>query len=460
MRSLFAVLLVLAGCASHEVVAPVDISGVPMSLKTDYTITGFDGLTDIAVDGNYLYTIDGSGLSIYDVTMPTSPVLLSASFADVVPSCVAISGTMALIPSNDAGMVIADITDKENPEIIGMDYDPVGAAKVVVSGTNAYVVGNQFHSYDISDPSAPVRLDTVNITGTGKDLAVSGTNAYIVTASASGEAASFVVVNIADPENLSVTSTLALPSTGQGLDISGDYAYVGGGSAGLHVLDISSTPEIVATLATSGALYGVDASGDYAYAAGYDAGFLLVDIENPLSPAEITTVDFAGLASDVIVSGDYAYVESSSAIYIIGLAEITPHTITATAGAHGSITPSGSVSVDYGEDQAFTIAAHDGWRIVAVTVDGTPVGVVDSYTFEDVTEDHTITATFGKQVIYEAESALSKTVTAESALTRTVTANSALCRTVSAKSALTRSLYFESALCRTVSAKSGFVGSR
>src|SRR5690606_26465056 len=66
------------------------------------------------------------------------------------------------------------------------------------------------------------------------------------------------------------------------------------------------------------------------------------------------------------------------------------NTITATAGANGSITPSGDVIVECGENQTFTITANPGFEIADVLVDGESVGAVSTYTFEDVNEDHTI----------------------------------------------------------------------
>ncbi len=70
------------------------------------------------------------------------------------------------------------------------------------------------------------------------------------------------------------------------------------------------------------------------------------------------------------------------------------HSITATAGQGGSITPDGTVFVKNGLDQTFTITADEGYAIADVTVDGESVGKVSTYTFKAVTEDHTIAATF------------------------------------------------------------------
>ena len=74
----------------------------------------------------------------------------------------------------------------------------------------------------------------------------------------------------------------------------------------------------------------------------------------------------------------------------------TYHTIKATAGANGSISPSGWTSVREGWDQTFTITPDKGYAVAKVLVDGKSVGAVTSYTFKNVTKDHTIEAVFMK----------------------------------------------------------------
>ena len=73
------------------------------------------------------------------------------------------------------------------------------------------------------------------------------------------------------------------------------------------------------------------------------------------------------------------------------------YTIKASAGANGTISPNGSVSVARGKDQTFTISAINGYRIADVLVDGKSVGNVSTYTFENVKANHTIQAKFVKQ---------------------------------------------------------------
>ncbi len=79
--------------------------------------------------------------------------------------------------------------------------------------------------------------------------------------------------------------------------------------------------------------------------------------------------------------------------HTISISENT-HTIEASAGAQGSINPSGSVVVNNGDPQTFNITPVQDYQILEVRVDGTLIGTATSYTFNNVTQDHTITASF------------------------------------------------------------------
>lgn len=75
----------------------------------------------------------------------------------------------------------------------------------------------------------------------------------------------------------------------------------------------------------------------------------------------------------------------------------TFHTVTASvtgAADGGYIAPGGAVGVLHGTDYTFKIEPFEHFVIQDVTVDGTSVGAVKSYTFHSVTGAHTISASF------------------------------------------------------------------
>ncbi|MBQ6277271.1 MAG: PKD domain-containing protein [Bacteroidales bacterium] len=74
--------------------------------------------------------------------------------------------------------------------------------------------------------------------------------------------------------------------------------------------------------------------------------------------------------------------------------------ITASASEGGTITPSGNVEINCGDNKEFVITANEGYEIENVVVDGQSQGAITSYTFENVTEaGHSIEATFNEIIV-------------------------------------------------------------
>lgn len=112
----------------------------------------------------------------------------------------------------------------------------------------------------------------------------------------------------------------------------------------------------------------------------------------PATGYHVANVTVDGTSQGAITS--YTFSNVTAAHTISATFAIDTFTITASAGTHGSISPSGQVSVDYGTNQTFTITPDPHYHIVAVSVDGASVGAVTSYSFTNVTAAHTISATF------------------------------------------------------------------
>ena len=96
-------------------------------------------------------------------------------------------------------------------------------------------------------------------------------------------------------------------------------------------------------------------------------------------------------AANTIVYAHWTYTGGSggSGGYVPGY-----YIIRATAGAGGSITPSGDVSVRAGANQTFTITPNRSYAVSDVKIDGRSIGAVRSYTFENISASHTIEVQF------------------------------------------------------------------
>src|SRR5438093_802298 len=97
------------------------------------------------------------------------------------------------------------------------------------------------------------------------------------------------------------------------------------------------------------------------------------------SVGAVTTYTFTNVLANHTIAASFA---------------IDTYTITASAGANGSISPSGAVTVNHGANQSFTVTPNTNYHVADVLVDGSSVGAVTTYTFNNVTTTHTIAASF------------------------------------------------------------------
>src|SRR5690606_8388849 len=69
-------------------------------------------------------------------------------------------------------------------------------------------------------------------------------------------------------------------------------------------------------------------------------------------------------------------------------------TVTATAGANGSISPTGTVTVNHGGSQTYTFTPNEGYAVDSIKVNGAFVGSGTSYTLTQIDKNTTIAVSF------------------------------------------------------------------
>jgi len=74
--------------------------------------------------------------------------------------------------------------------------------------------------------------------------------------------------------------------------------------------------------------------------------------------------------------------------------EIVEYTVSVTVGKGGSVSPSGRVTVEEGEDAVFEITPDEGYVLDELLIDGEAVRPVAEFTFAKVDADHTLYAVF------------------------------------------------------------------
>ena len=77
---------------------------------------------------------------------------------------------------------------------------------------------------------------------------------------------------------------------------------------------------------------------------------------------------------------------------------VSGYPISASAGTNGTISPSGTTIVAAHGIQDYTISANCGYKVADVLVDGVSQGAATSYSFSDITANHTISAVFSPTI--------------------------------------------------------------
>jgi hypothetical protein len=93
------------------------------------------------------------------------------------------------------------------------------------------------------------------------------------------------------------------------------------------------------------------------------------------------------------VDGDNYYVEGYYTLHVEFVAAVA-YTISASAGSGGSIDPDGDIGVGDGATKSFNMQPDTCYSVDDVLVDGVSVGAVPTYTFTNITADHTIETSF------------------------------------------------------------------
>lgn len=119
-----------------------------------------------------------------------------------------------------------------------------------------------------------------------------------------------------------------------------------------------------------------------------NTGYRISDVRvNGSSVGAVTTYAFTNIQAN----------QTIAASFTLSSAPTSTYTITASAGAGGTISPSGSIVLSKGTSRTFTITPNAGYKVSTVYVDGSWKGAKTSYTFSNVVANHTIKAVFTPQ---------------------------------------------------------------
>lgn len=288
-------------------------------------------------------------------------------------------------------------------------------------GTITPATGNYAYGTDVVltiTPNAGYTIADVTVDGNSVGAVSTYTIPYIT--SDHTVAATFAAIQYTINASASVGGTIT-PDGATLVAHNGSQSYTISANAGYHVAAVYVDGASVGAV-TSYNFTNVTA--DHQIYALFESNEFTITVNQPLhgtitpgtttvsagaTPAFVITPDYGYEVTQITVNGSnvaLANVPNVNGIYTYTFAAVNANqtitatmaaktfTINATAGANGSITPNGNSTVAYGGSKSYTITPNAGYEVNAVTVDGINMGAITSYTFTNVTANHTINATF------------------------------------------------------------------
>ncbi len=256
----------------------------------------------------------------------------------------------------------------------------VDGASVPITGS--YTFNNVQADHTISVTSA---IETFTVTASaGANGVISPTGSVSVNY---GGSQTFTITPNAGYHIASITAngasvTVTSPSvqTYQFSAVSADSSLTATFAINTYTINVTQTADGVITPGTSTVNYGATPSFSITPNTGYHITNITVDGSSvAVTSSSGQAVSFTNVQATHTITASFA---------------VDTFNITASAGAGGSISPSESISVNYGGNQTFNITANTGYYIADVRVNGSSVGAVSSYTFNNVQTAYTISATF------------------------------------------------------------------
>ncbi|HNP48509.1 MAG TPA: hypothetical protein PKL85_06710, partial [Bacteroidia bacterium] len=366
-------LTITASAGAHGSISPNGNTLVNFGANQTFNITADPCYTiaDVIVDG-----VSQGAISSYTFTNVIVNHAISASFNQINYPVNASAGSNGSISSPG----ITNVPCGTNITYTITPAPCYSIANVIVDGVSqgiisSYTFTNVTTSHSISATFAQINYSITASAGSNGSISPSGISnlacgsnqTYLINANSCYSIADVLV----DGVSQGAISSYTFNTIGANHTISASFTlntYVLSGTAGSH-----------GTISPSG-ISTVNCGSDFTYTITPDLCYIIDDVlVDGVSQGAIISYTFSNVTTTHNISASFTRIS---------------YTITASAGANGSISPNGANTVLCGNDQTFTITPNSCYAIDDVVVDGVSQGAITSYTFTNTSASHTISATF------------------------------------------------------------------
>ena len=349
-----------------------DASGDSESVDCRY-VGGYGGsFQDVGFYDDYLLATHYRGMSVFNVSDPSSPTLISHVPTNGAAKGLDVKDDLAYISEGFDGFEIINVSDPENPMIDGRIIDIGDAYEVVVDGNLAYIASgyNGLVILNISDGKNPISIGHYD-TEDARDVAVSDGFAYIADRNTG-----IYVIDVSSPESPVLAGKNEDIDLAQGITVRDNIAYVAADDFTVMDVFVKSNPRVVGS--TRDTLIDIEVKGNYAYGVGGSFGYgyyYVFDVSNPTDPKEVGTFNNEGGMNSITFIDDYSVITdggsgtSGEGFLVLNISDPTSPT---KVGEY-NCTPSSANGIFLDENTAYVTNGYHGLVIFDVSDVSNPI---------------------------------------------------------------------------------------
>lgn len=297
----------------------------------------------LQVLGQYAYVVSGDGiLRIVDITQPDAPFIVSRTATgnqQLLYHLLVVEGMAYL--SNDRQFFAVDVSNPQHPALYNAgvpafpleDATPVGAHIITRAETNS---SYQYEIWDVSDPLAPIFVNSLDLPCGGK-IEIEGETAVYYGPGGQG----LTSVDASDLHNPRILGVSRCVMEANHLCFDGRLAVTAGGgdssSNYLAVFDVSNSSSIDLR-GNLDALQNVDRASscvvedETLYLATQPVGLMAVDISEPSCPVVLTTMGLPDGAASLTCKDQKLYITNDDGLVVFDVSSAeSPIEITSIA---------------------------------------------------------------------------------------------------------------------------------
>jgi len=294
----------VVGYGSGLQVIDVADPSTPVMLGSVDTPGAKDALADpagLVVADNVAYVADfGDGLQVIDVSDPANPVIIGSVDTPGYAKDVAMAGAVIYVADGfSSTLQVVNVNDPANPGIIGSVEISGHADGVAVTDGKAFVAGFDIKVVDVSDPTNPQKIGSVALPTSAKSLTVLGDRVYVTTSTVHTDdgiiQSAFVVVDVSKPTLPEIIGSVELPDVSSEVIVIGAMAYLSGYGGILAIaIGDGANPRIMGSVDTPGAAKGLTVLGDKAYVLDSLIGLFILPLPVGIEP--LTVINEASIS--------------------------------------------------------------------------------------------------------------------------------------------------------------------